>query len=47
MARSGDRGRGRGGRGGYRPQLGFTPDSGYRGRRDMGPANRMIRLVVM
>ncbi|XP_045174947.2 5'-3' exoribonuclease 2-like isoform X2 [Mercenaria mercenaria] len=27
----------------YRPQLGFQKDSGYRGRRDMGPANRMIR----
>ncbi|KAL4237918.1 5'-3' exoribonuclease 2 [Mactra antiquata] len=27
----------------YRPQLGFKPDSGYRGRKDMGPANRMIR----
>ncbi|XP_060564617.1 5'-3' exoribonuclease 2-like isoform X3 [Ruditapes philippinarum] len=26
----------------YRPQLGFQRDSGYRGRRDMGPANRMI-----
>ncbi len=43
----GGRGGGRGGfgRGGYRPQLGFTPDSHYRGgHRDMGPANRTIRF---
>ncbi|XP_052269365.1 5'-3' exoribonuclease 2-like isoform X3 [Dreissena polymorpha] len=26
----------------YRPQLGFQPNSGYRGHKDMGPANRMI-----
>jgi len=28
----------------YRPQLGFQPHSGYRGNKDAGPANRMIRL---
>ncbi|KAF6021541.1 XRN2 [Bugula neritina] len=33
--------RGRG-RGGYRPQLGFTPNSGYRQNKDSGPANRML-----
>lgn len=27
----------------YRPQLGFTPGSGYRDNKDTGPANRMIR----
>ncbi|XP_052767094.1 5'-3' exoribonuclease 2-like isoform X2 [Mya arenaria] len=30
-------------RGNYRPQLGFQPHSGYRGNKDAGPANRMIR----
>lgn len=30
----------------YRPQLGFTPSSGYRGSKDLGPANRMIRSGV-
>ncbi|XP_067941376.1 5'-3' exoribonuclease 2-like [Watersipora subatra] len=40
----GGRGRGRGrGRGdSYRPQLGFTPNSGYRTNKDAGPANRML-----
>ena len=38
-------GRGRGGRGGggWRPQLGFQPNSGYRDNKDMGSAMRMIR----
>ena len=45
------RGRGRGGfrggsfRGGWRPQLGFTPDSGYRQDKDVSVALRMIRSV--
>ena len=46
--RGGFRGGGGGGRGGgYRPQLGFTRDSGYRGghQKDMGAAMRMIKLV--
>ncbi|XP_071484047.1 5'-3' exoribonuclease 2-like [Diadema antillarum] len=45
----GGRGRGRGGRGGwnrgdgYRPQLGFQRDSGYRGGLNTSAAQRMIR----
>ena len=37
-----NQGRGRG----YRPQIGFTRGSGYRGSKDMGPANRMVRWVI-
>lgn len=35
-------GRGGGGPGGYRPQLGFTRDSGYRTDKDPAAANRML-----
>ena len=41
--RGGFRGRGRGGGMGWRPQLGFTPSSGYRDNKSADAANRMIR----